>query len=240
MNLHDKLNRVANVKAAPGWETQTNKGRVRSETSGIVLHWDAITGTPSADYYLTGNRYGAAIYHIVVRRDGTVELLSQGYVYHAGSGDLDVLTDLRAGVVPRKPTMNNKSGNPYTFGVSINYHPDEGGIGLAQYAAMVKVVAVLIEHFGLTTNQIIDHRGWTARKRDIDTMNLTEFRKYVALEGGDDMAILTDDEQRELQKFLKELKGVDSNVSFVRYIIPWYRKWRMLSPIKFLKRGDTL
>ena len=61
-----------------------------------------------------------------------------------------------------------------------------------------------------------------------------------AIGGGDDMAILTDNEQVELQKFLAELRGVNSNVSFVRYLIPWYRKWRRLSPLSFLKRGDKV
>lgn len=240
MNLHDKLKSVVNVKADPGWETQTNKGRTRWETAGIVLHWDAIKGSPSVDYYLSGNRYGAAIYHIIIRRDGTVELMSQGYVYHAGAGDLEVLQDLRAGRVPSPPDMQNITGNGYLFSASINYHPDEGPINPTQYKALVKTVAVLLKHFDLNPNHIIDHRGWTDRKRDIDTLNLISFRDDVALEGGDDMAILTDKEQLELRTFLKELENVNSNVSFVRYIIPWYRKWRMFSPIKFLKRGDTL
>jgi hypothetical protein len=240
LSLYDKLAPVVNVRPDSGWETQTNKGRTRYATNGIVLHWDAIKGEPSVSYYLEGNRYGAALYHIIIRRDGTVDLMSQGYVYHAGSGDSNVLADLRAGRVPRHPTVNNITGNGYLFSVSINYHPDEGDINATQYEAMVKTVAVLLKHFDLDPNHIIDHRGWTARKRDIDTMDLKAFRKNVALEGGDDMAILTDKEQLELRAFLKELEGVNSNVSFVRYLIPWYRKWRAFSPLRFLKRGDTL
>ena len=51
--------------------------------------------------------------------------------------------------------------------------------------------------------------------------------------GDDDLSILSDDEQRELQKFLAELRGVKSNVSFVRYLIPWFRKWRTYEPGDF-------
>ncbi len=56
--LYDKLDDVVNVTAADGWETQTNNGRERSETSGILLHWDAIKGEPTPGYYLYRNRYG--------------------------------------------------------------------------------------------------------------------------------------------------------------------------------------
>jgi hypothetical protein len=55
-------------------------------------------------------------------------------------------------------------------------------------------------------------------------------RFYDFLTGADDMAILTDDEQRELQKFLAELRGINSNVGFVRFLIPWFREWRALKP----------
>lgn len=56
----------------------------------------------------------------------------------------------------------------------------------------------------------------------------------------DDMAILTDDEQRELQAFLQELKKVDSNVTFPRFLIPWFRKWSGSIPEHFAKKGEVL
>ena len=56
----------------------------------------------------------------------------------------------------------------------------------------------------------------------------------------DDLAILSDAEQLELQKFLKELNGVNSNVSFVRYLIPWYRKWRAKYPEDFMPSDADL
>jgi len=58
-------------------------------------------------------------------------------------------------------------------------------------------------------------------------------------EGGD-MAYLSEEQQKELERFLNELEGIDSDVSFVRYLIPWYRKWRALLPEKFLRRGDSI
>lgn len=58
--------------------------------------------------------------------------------------------------------------------------------------------------------------------------------------GGEDMAILSTDEQKELQQFLADLVSVKSNVGFVKYLIPWYRRWRNFSPLQFLKRGDKV
>ena len=39
----------------------------------------------------------------------------------------------------------------------------------------------------------------------------------------DDLAILTDEEQQKLQAFLGHLDDIGSNVSFVKYVVPWFR-----------------
>lgn len=52
----------------------------------------------------------------------------------------------------------------------------------------------------------------------------------LSLQPEDDMAILTDAEQIELQKFLAELAGIGSNVGFVRFVIPWFRRLSGLNP----------
>ncbi|KKK60229.1 hypothetical protein LCGC14_3026440 [marine sediment metagenome] len=54
-----------------------------------------------------------------------------------------------------------------------------------------------------------------------------------------DMAILTNDEQEELQAFLKALKDVNSNVGFVRSLIPWFRTWRPFEPTDFAEEGSA-
>lgn len=45
----------------------------------------------------------------------------------------------------------------------------------------------------------------------------------------DEMAILTDKEQVQLQKFLANLESINSNVSFVNYMIPWFRERDLLT-----------
>jgi hypothetical protein len=73
-------------------------------------------------------------------------------------------------------------------------------------------------------------KGGTLRVKHIDGSIGTMFTSDI---GDDEMAILTDAEQVQLQKFLQELEGVNSNVSFVRYLIPWYRRWRSYGPEDF-------
>jgi len=58
----------------------------------------------------------------------------------------------------------------------------------------------------------------------------------LTIEEDTDMAILTVAEEKKLRQFLVELDNVNSNVSFVRYLIPWFRKWRRFLPADF----DTL
>ncbi len=188
MSLLDELETAGlTVRPNPGWGTATNKSRDRVETVGVVNHWDAIKGTPNVSYYTTTNRFGGILYHLVVRRDDSVDLLSQRYVWHAGKGDSAVLAALRAGETPPapqdrydsngNPLTPTNSGNPYTFSVAVNYHPDDGP--MPQYDALVVVNQVLLDHFSLTTNQVIDHRGWTTRKRDIDTIDIDRFRSDI-------------------------------------------------------------
>jgi hypothetical protein len=54
----------------------------------------------------------------------------------------------------------------------------------------------------------------------------------------DDMAILTNDEQVELQRFLANLESIDSNVSYVKYTIPWFRQWSAFEPADFEAAGE--
>lgn len=62
----------------------------------------------------------------------------------------------------------------------------------------------------------------------------------IGVEGGDELAHLSEDQQKELSDFLNHLDSIGSNVGFVKFIIPWYRKWRSFLPKDFLKRGDNV
>lgn len=182
------------VEPHPGWETNTNNGRDRVETVGVLSHWDAITGWPGVSKYLSNNRFGGILYHAVIKRDGTVHLLSQRYVWHAGSGSSQILAIAQAGdpIPDDSAGPDNQNGNPHFFSVCINYHPNEGTVPRAQYEALVKVNAVLIDHFGLNVGQVARHMDWTTRKRDIDTIDLATFRNDIE----ENMALSDEDIER--------------------------------------------
>lgn len=191
MNLLDKLEAAGlTVVAAPNWETNTNLGRDREQTAGIMNHWDAIKGNPGMDYYYRDSV--GMPYHMVVKRDDTVYLVGQRYAWHAGKGDPAILEMAENGVpIPDDSPQDNLldpddriNGNPHFFSVAINYHPDDGPVG--QYDTLVIVNQVLVEHFGLDVGQVFRHMDWTFRKPDIGTIDLAQFRADIE-EGMDSM-----------------------------------------------------
>lgn len=171
MNLLDHLRSYGlTVHPEAGWETNTNSGRDRSQTVGIINHWDAISSVPSTNaVYMYANRFEGILYHIVIFPDGHCALLSQRYVWHAGNGDSKVLEALEKKQLPPAPRdgVEDKSGNPHTIGVCLNYWPDGDALPAAQYSSLVKVNRALVDWYGLSTNQIIDHAGWKTSKSDI-------------------------------------------------------------------------
>lgn len=193
MSLHDKLEAAGlTVRAEPGWETRTQSAgghRDRPHTTSIVNHWDAIRGTPPNSYYVSGNRYGGLIYHVVIRRDGTVDLLGQRIAWNAGANASTAHNLLRQGQTPppRPPILDDMTGNPYTFGVCVNYHPDFEAMTDEAYWSLVRANAVLCEHLGLSWRQVVDHAAVTRRKSDLSrgarwpggTINMDSLRLHV-------------------------------------------------------------
>ncbi len=80
-------------------------------------------------------------------------------------------------------------------------------------------------------------KGGALRVKHKDGTRGTVFTSNI---GDDDLSILSDNEQKELQKFLAELRGINSNVSFVKYLIPWFRKWRSYVPQDFMEANADL
>ena len=187
------------VIPARGWEDNTNGGRDREGTVGIVIHWDALSSWPGVPFYLGMNRFGGILYHCVIDRAGRCRLLSQRYAWHAGKGDPQVLEALEAGgPADEDGSASTRSGNPWLFGVALNFHPNEGSPNDDQRSGLVATLAALCRHFDLNPGQIIDHRRWTPRKPDVRWSKeaLDEIRRDVAVllsdyEGGaDDMFVV--------------------------------------------------
>lgn len=182
MTLLDDLRAAGlTVRGEGGWATRTQSATTREGkkvtdrpyTTSLVWHWDAIRSSPANSYYISGNRYGGLIYHIVVRRDGTLDLLGQRIAWNAGSNYSGAHDELLAGRTPppRPSKADDMSGNPYTFSLCANYHPDYEPLSPAAYSSMVKASAVLLPHLGLQVTQLVDHATLTSRKSDMSWGN---------------------------------------------------------------------
>ncbi|HEX7099340.1 MAG TPA: hypothetical protein VF377_08855 [Acidimicrobiia bacterium] len=66
---------------------------------------------------------------------------------------------------------------------------------------------------------------FSAVGRDWTHAGLVPGIDYSTDEEVDELAILSEAEQKALKEFLNELYEIGSNVSFVRFVIPDYRKW---------------
>lgn len=196
------------VRPAVNWSTSSNLDRPAPEVEFVLIHWDAIKGTPTTAVYLGDNRWNGILYHTVIRRDGTVDLLSQGHVYHAGKGD------------PADPSKT--SGNWRSFSVSLNYHPDEGPPSEAQMDSLYRLLAVYCEHFGLKPGDVYDHRWWAGdRKQDITTkpwFDLDDIRSRIVA--------LTEQEQQTVRELHAALQEVGSNGGFAKWAVLKIREER--------------
>lgn len=221
-----------NVIPVSGWDTRTNIDKPFNP-KGIVIHWDALRTFPPVAYYLKTNRFGAPIYNIVINPEGAAYLLSQGIVWHAGKGDPLVLTDLQQGSANRDGTVSVVSGNSHLVGVALNFHPEYSLPLLPtddQLQALYGVLAGCCEHWGLTPEQIIDHRRWSPRKPDIRSNklpDLDDIRAKVrsllrgAAKGFGDMGIFVlkdDPETREkawaVEFWKRQLLRIDPTLPF--------------------------
>ncbi len=87
----------------------------------------------------------------------------------------------------------------------------------------------------------LDHikGGGTKQRRKFKDGHVEYAPFPLTIEEDYDMAILTNDEQVELQKFLQVLRDVNSNVGFMRSLIPWFRTWRSFEPADFAEEGSA-
>lgn len=205
MSLLDDL-RAEGLKVVPGanWETHAAPGAFAP--IGILNHWDAIRGWPGIELYRHSPRpelNHQPTYHIVIQRDGTVHLISQGHVYGAGGGDRAVYEAMRsdAETIPPARVQKSMGGNTYLWAVCFNYWPDGSPLTNAQYDAGIRVNAALCRRAQWSPlSRSNDHDGWTTRKDDLsgrppENWDLDRFRNDVQtlIDQGEDMKIAEPD-----------------------------------------------
>lgn len=154
---------------------------------GVVLHHTAAgTDESSNRKVLRRGRAGLAgpLCNLYVRRDGTVEVITDGRANDTGKGSSTVLDEVSAGRAVHRDAKDrglgsDVSGNRWFFDIEI----DNRGTGTedypsAQVEAAARSAAALLEHLGRDAGSLIFHRTWTSRKidpslRDPDLIDLT-------------------------------------------------------------------
>lgn len=143
---------------------------------GVVWHHTACNALsrgnmPSLNWCRNPGQYTgqARACHIVVGRDGKMQIIAGRGAYHAGAGG------------PLKvngTTIPKDLGNRYLIGFEIeassttkinakNRQTPKHGMNPAQFDAVAKFCAALFDQLGWDTDAAIRHRDWTSRKIDV-------------------------------------------------------------------------
>jgi N-acetylmuramoyl-L-alanine amidase CwlA len=107
--------------------------------------------------------------HIVVGRDGFMQIIAGRGAYHAGAGGP---LKVNGTVIPKD------LGNRYLIGIEIeassttkinkkNRETPKHGMNPAQFDAVAKFCAALFDDLGWNTDAAIRHQDWTSRKIDV-------------------------------------------------------------------------
>lgn len=177
MGLLDYLeHQGARYQAMPGWSTAGRPGTFAPRA--IMWHWTASFASaarpcPTLDIV----RFGRAglpgpLYSLLVGYDGIVRVIHQRIGNHAGAGSMAALAlaASRGQAVPKRyrPGPDDATLNRLTWGISADYHPDQGPPPKQQVDGMIRASAAVCELMGWTFAQGFEHLNATRRKRDND------------------------------------------------------------------------
>ena len=85
--------------------------------------------------------------------------------------------------------------------------------------------------------------GWWAKSPTYGTSIVNNFlnpllaaipKIFIPKEDDVGMVILSNNDQLDLQLFLRKLDDMNSSIAFVDYLIPWFREWRDFEPADFV------
>lgn len=155
-----------NMVGIAGWETHSRP--YSFDPIGIINHHTA--GTNSIGIIVKGRKgLPGPLSQFLVDKDGTINLVSQGYCNHAGRGVGEVLERMRNNQPPlgNAPSGGTNFANRYTWGIEIeNLGNGSDPYPAEQMAAVVALNVALCRFNEWGPNQVIGHKEWTARKVD--------------------------------------------------------------------------
>jgi hypothetical protein len=195
------------VVEVPGWETRGADFPAFPNT--VVAHHTATPATargdlPTKKILLDGRPdLPGPLCQVGLGRNGTVYVIASGKANHAGKG-----------------AWKGTTSSAQTIGIEAE-HPGPGAWPAEQYAAYVKLTAVLLRGLGQNAERACAHREWAlpaGRKTDV-AFDMAPFRAAVrqhldALNGtpapteGDDVALSDDDVEKVARKVVELLKPI--------------------------------
>jgi len=163
------------VREVGSWRTwnRNHKG-AWGPINGSILHHTAGREAGSTEFCRVGMAdLPGPLCHVVIHKDGTVDLISAGRSNHAGGGDPDVLQaviDERYNDAPPRPRYGNANGvdgNAHFYGAEcVNMGDGKDPWPTVQVDAMVRFCAAVSRHYDWTEKSGIAHREWSSDKPD--------------------------------------------------------------------------
>lgn len=147
--------------------------------------------------------------NIVVRKSGTLHVVSNGRANDSGMGSSVVLADVRRdksppGTAKQRGLADDTNGNPWFYDIEIvNLGNGTDPYPVHQQAAVVGALAAICQAHGWAATRIVGHAEWSARKVDPRGLDMNHLRDAVAsrLTQGDDLTPVQ-------AQMLKDLHGV--------------------------------
>ena len=187
------------VVEVAGWRDRGLSTLV-SPLHGVMFHHTASPLTQSDEPALRVVTFGRTglpgpIANVMVGRDGTAYVIASGKANHAGLGG------------PWR-TVPTNDGNRHLFSVEVV----NNGIGEpwndTVLSAVDRVFAAVLKRIGKDASWCVGHKEWAPTRKIDPSLNMDAYRSRLRafMEGDDELAILTDEEQLELRNFLANLK----------------------------------
>jgi len=152
------------------WETH-NRNRMGpwGPMYGVMIHHTVTRGS-AATVSICRTGYSSLpgpLCHGVITKNGHVHLVGYGRANHAGLGDDDVLTAVKAGRPAPADNETNTDGNRYFYGFECeNMGDGKDPWPAAQLLAIERVSAAICKHHGWNENHVIGHAEWQPGKVD--------------------------------------------------------------------------
>lgn len=171
--------RVPGRAGTPAWIGQMEHHTVSNPPADIPSLNICINGRPDV---------AGPLCNFLIGRSGLVVGITDGEANHAGTGDPDVLTRMRADLPPKSrpgPDQANTNARKYLIGFECENNGTGEPWGAVQLDAMARCNAAFCDHYGWDPmTRVIGHKEWTTRKIDpafiTPPITMTQWRERVA------------------------------------------------------------